>query len=171
MQRWICGLDDAEPEGDDGLKYDIRPQDEALVEAAIALGDWILVQKSTSRGQRRAVVALQKGLRGLPWAEWSPETIEYGFHVRTDPPDGRGLYRAWRVMMGPSGLEIFSVYSPDTPIDIESKGERELNLWIRPDRPNSHDGYYYEEWMSEVSRPEEFRGPDVVFGIHAEIMD
>lgn len=153
------------------LKYDIRPQDEALVEAAIDLGDWILSQKSTSRSQRRAVVALQKALRGLPWVEWSAETIEYGFHVRVEPPDGPGLYRAWRVMLGPSGLEIFSVYSPDAPIDIESKGERELNLWIRPDRPNSHDGYYFEEWIAEVARPDQFRGTGVLFGIHAVVMD
>ena len=167
----FVGGDDTEPGGTAVLKYDIRPQDEALVEAAIGLGDWILAQESTTRAQRRAVVSLQKALRGLPWAEGTAETIEYGFHVRTDPPDGRGLYRAWRVMMGPSGLEIFSVYSPDAPIDIESKGERELNLWIRPDRTNAHDGYYYEEWMAEVARPEQFRLPDTLFGIHAEVME
>jgi hypothetical protein len=153
------------------VAYDIRPRDEALIRSAIALGDWILAQPATNRKQKKATEALLKQLRGLPAGNTDGRTIEYGFHIRQDPLAGGGIYRAWRVSLGPSGLELFSVYSPDAPIDIEEKGLHELNLWIRPDRPNDHDGYYYDEWIAEVSNPGQFQARDTLFGIHAEILD
>lgn len=150
------------------MMYAIRPEDERLIEAAIGLGDWIVAQPGITVAQRAAVEALQDALRGLPSVP-PPMVAEYGFHVRTEPAPGKGLYRAWRVSLSPSGLEIYSVYSPDEPIEFEEKVSHELNFWLRPSRPCGHDGYYFKEWIEEVSDPIRFREPDALFGIVAEL--
>jgi hypothetical protein len=151
------------------MDYLLRPQDEALIRAALDLGDWILAQRETTRAQRRAVTALQEALRELPAAP-RPIVAEYGFEVRWDPPDGKGgLYRAWRVSLSPAGLEIFSVYSPDEKIEYEDKLSHELNFWLRPARESRHDGYNCDLWMEEVRDPARFRGNGALFGVVAEL--
>lgn len=149
------------------MPYVLRPQDESLIRAALELGDWILAQREVSRSQRKAILALQDALRGLP-ALPAPMVAEYGFHVRRESPDGKGIYRAWRVSLSPAGIEIFSVYSPDEKIEYEDKLSHELNYWLRPDRESKHDGFYCEEWMAEVRSPEQFRENGALFGIMAE---
>jgi hypothetical protein len=151
------------------MDYLLRPQDETLIRAALALGDWILAQPKVTRQNRRAVAALQDALRALPAAP-PPMIAEYGFHARWDPPDGKGgLYRAWRVSLSPAGLEIFSVYSPDEKIEYEDKLSHELNFWLRPAQLSRHDGYYVAEWMEEASNPERFRADGALFGYMAEL--
>jgi hypothetical protein len=149
------------------VSYVLRPQDQALIDAAIQLGDWILAQREAGRSQRKAVAALQDALRKLP-GEPPDMVAEYGFHARWESADGKGLYRAWRVSLSPAGLEIFSVYSPDEKIEYEDKLSHELNYWLRPGRENKHDGFYVAEWMEEVRTPERFREPGVLFGLIAE---
>jgi len=151
-----------------GPLYTIRPDDERLLRAAIALGDWILARDGTTRRQKDAVKRLQDALRELPGTP-PPIIAEYGFHVRYETAlDGRGLYRAWRVALSPSGIEIYSVYSPDEGIDFEDKVARELNFWQRPHRPASSDGTYFDEWIEEVSDPDRFMEGSAMFGVMAE---
>lgn len=148
--------------------YTLREMDRPLIDAALKLGDWILDQPDTGRGQKKAVTALQDALRCLPGRP--PWIIaEYGFHVRYESQDGKGLYRAWRVALSPAGLEIYSVYSPDVKIDIEEKLTHELNFWLRPSRDSRHDGYYFDEWISEVADPDQFRTDGGLFGVMAEV--
>ncbi len=148
--------------------YALRPADEPLIQAALRLGDWILAQSGVSRAQRKAVTKLQTALRALPRAPGGM-IAEYGFHVRYESPDGKGLYRAWRVAISPAGLELYSVYSPDQKIELEEKLSHELNFWLRPERPSNQDGYYYEQWIQEVSNPDNFRDPAALFGFTAEL--
>jgi hypothetical protein len=148
--------------------YTVRKDDEPLLRAALGLGDWLLAQNGVSRQQRKAIVALQEALRALPGTP-SLTIAEYGFHARWESADGRGLYRAWRVALSPSGLEIYSVYSPDEKIEFEEKVAHELNFWQRPAHPATHDGFYYGEWIDEVGDPDRFRKDAAVFGMMAEI--
>jgi len=151
------------------MDYRLRPQDEALIRAALDLGDWILAQPETTKAQRRAVTALQEALRQLPAAP-PPIVAEYGFEVRWEPPDATsGLYRAWRVSLSPAGLEIFSVYSPDEKIEYEDKLAHELNFWLRPARLSRHDGYNTDLWIDEVRDPARFRGNGALFGVVAAL--
>lgn len=150
------------------MSYVLRPLDQSLIRAALGLGDWIQAQSELSKSQRRAVAALQDALRALPQTP-PPIVAEYGFHVRWESPDGNGLYRAWRVSLSPAGLEIFSVYSPDEKIEYEDKLAHELNYWLRPARECKHDGFYFQEWIEEVSRPERFRENGGLFGFVAEL--
>jgi hypothetical protein len=147
--------------------YTVRPEDEPLLRAAIGLGDWIVAQRGVSRKQKRAVAALQDALRSLPGTP-PPMIAEYGFHARWEPPAGDGLYRAWRVALSPSGIEIYSVFSPDEKIEFEDKVARELNFWQRPARPATHDGFFYEQWIEEVSDPNRFRQDAALFECMAE---
>lgn len=147
--------------------YTLRPEDEPLLSAALGLGDWILAQNDVSRKQKKAVGALQDALRSVPGTP-PPLIAEYGFHARWAQPDGTGLYRAWRVALSPSGIEIYSVYSPDEKIEFEDKVAHELNFWQRPSHPASHDGFYYEEWIGEVADPDRFRENATLFGFMAE---
>jgi hypothetical protein len=147
--------------------YELRPGDRPLIEAALRLGDWILARPDVTDRQRAAVGVLQAALRGLPAAP--PNLIaEYGFHVRYDPENGGGLYRAWRVSLSPAGLEIYSVYSPDQKIEREEKLSHELNFWLRPNRVSRHDGFYVAEWIEEVNDPDRFRAGAADFTIVAE---
>lgn len=148
--------------------YTVRPEDAPLLHAAVGLGDWILAQRGVSRRQKRAVAALQDALRSLPGTP-PPLIAEYGFHARWESPDGKGLYRAWRVALSPSGIEIYSVFSPDEKIEFEDKVARELNFWQRPAKPATHDGFFYEEWIDEVSNPDQFRRTAALFECMAEL--
>jgi hypothetical protein len=156
---------DAQPAGP---LYTLRTNEEPLLNAALGLGDWLLAQNSISRQQTKAIVSLQDALRSLPRTP-PPMIAEYGFHARWESADGNGLYRAWRVAFSPSGLEIYSVYSPDARIDFDDKVAHELNFWQRPSHPATHDGFYYEQWIEEVGDPDRFRKDAAVFGIIAEI--
>jgi hypothetical protein len=156
--------------GPAGPLYTLRTDEEPLLRAALGLGDWLLAQSGVSRQQKKAIAALQEALRSLPGTP-PPMVAEYGFHARWESADGSGLYRAWRVALSPSGLEIYSVYSPDTSIEFEDKVANELNFWQRPSHAPTHDGFYYDEWIAEVGDPDRFRSDAAVFGILAELDD
>jgi hypothetical protein len=147
--------------------YSLRPDDEPLLIAALGLGDWILAQSRVSRQQEKAVGAIQDALRSLPGTP-PPMIAEYGFHARYESLDGKGLYRAWRVALSPSGIEIYSVYSPDEKIEFEEKVSHELYFWQRPSHPATNDGFYYAEWIDEVADPDRFRQDAAIFGFMAE---
>jgi hypothetical protein len=147
----------------------LNEREQRLVGAALSLGDWLVAHRETSRKQRKIIEKVQQALRGLP-AVPSGIAAEYGFHFRT--LDGQKLlYRAWRVSLSSAGLEIYSVYSPDTPIDIKDKMSHELNFWIRPGETSGHDGHYLANWIHEVSDPAVLRNGALEFAVFAEYFD
>jgi hypothetical protein len=160
------------------MKYDLRPEDYLLVEAAIKLGDWLASYEETTPEQIDAIRYLQNALRRLP--ESSPDVnAQYGFRAIkgrgffVEMPDDawQGVSRAWAVTMYPPGvIEIFSNYSPYPEVHIFKKLAHELGFELRAGEPNPHIGaFYFNEWIDEVSDPAAFIDDEVVFKVEALI--
>ena len=151
------------------VQYLLSQQERPLINAALALGDWLVGLRETSRGQRKIIQKMQEALRTLPEV---PRGIaaEYGFHCRV--LNGNGLlYRAWKVSLSPAGLEIYSVYTPDQPIEIKDKMTHELNFWIKPGETSGHDGHYRQQWIEEVSNPAALISGAFEFAVYAAYFD
>ena len=144
-------------------------REQRLVAAAVALGDWLVAHRETSRKQRKIIEKMQQALRGLPTVP-SGVAAEYGFHFRA-LEGSTILYRAWRVSLSPAGLEIYSVYTPDKPIDIKEKMSHELNFWIKPGETSGHDGHYLAQWIEEARDPAKLRNGSLEFAVYAEHYD
>ena len=146
------------------MDFRIAPEEQGLIAAAIALGDWLAQQREAGRKERKIIAEMQQGLRALPAV---PKVrAEYGFQLRS--LNGNGLlYRAWRVSLSDAGLEIYSVYSPEQKIELVEKMSHELNFWIKPGETSGHDGHYRAEWIEEVKNPAQFRPGSIEFGVFA----
>ena len=151
------------------LQYQLSQSEQSLVGAALGLADWLVAQRETTRGQRKIIQQLQEALRLLPSV---PDGLsaEFGFHFRALNGEG-WLYRAWRISFSPAGLEIYSVYTPDQPIDVREKMSNELNFWIRPGETSGHDGHYLAQWIAEVKTPDSLRAGALEFEVHAIYFD
>ncbi len=147
----------------------MNAREQRLVAAAVALGDWLVAHRETSRKQRKIIEKIQQALRGLP-AVSTDVAAEYGFHFRS-LEGSQILYRAWRVSLSAAGLEIYSVYTPDKPIDIRDKMSHELNFWIKPGETSGHDGHFLDEWIEEAKDPALLRNGALEFGVYAEYFD
>ncbi len=148
--------------------FQIAPEEQPLVGAAIALGEWVTQQREAGRKDRKIVGEMLQALRALPAV--SKVRGEFGFQYRT--LNGNGLlYRAWRVSLSDAGLEIYSVYSPDEKIELKDKMSHELNFWIRPGEGSGHDGHYRAQWIEEVKNPAQFRPGSIEFGVFASYYD
>jgi hypothetical protein len=151
------------------LSFLLSPQEQPLIVAAISLGDWLRTQRESTRQQRKLIERLQLALRTLP-ASAGEVAAEFGFHLHTH--NGEGLvYRAWRVSLSGAGLEIYSVYTPDQPIDVSEKMAHELNFWVRPGETSGHNGHYLAEWIEEVRDPSRLRQGAFDFEVYAAYFD
>jgi hypothetical protein len=147
----------------------LSSQEEPLIVAAVGLGDWLRVQRETTRQQRKLIERLQAALRALP-GPVGDLAAEFGFHLHTHNGEGL-LYRAWRVSLSGAGLEIYSVYTPDQPIEVTEKMAHELNFWVRPGETSGHDGHYLAEWIEEVRDPARLRQSALSFEVYAAYFD
>ena len=151
------------------MKFEIAESERPLISAAVALGEWLLAQRDINRKQKKIVTQMLEQLRQLP--EVPPRVAaEYGFQLRM-LKGGSVLYRAWRVSLSPAGLEIYSVYTPDTKIELIEKMAHELNYWIRPGEASGHDGHNMMEWIAEVRDPLELKPGALEFGLYAAYFD
>lgn len=151
------------------MQYLLSEQETPLVTAALTLGDWLVAQRETTRQQRKIIQQLQQALRGLP-AVPKGVAAEYGFHFRALNGQ-RMLYRAWKVSLSAAGLEIYSVYTPDQPIELREKMSNELNFWIKPGEASGHDAHYLAEWIDEIRDPAALRNGAFEFEIYAAYFD
>ncbi|MGH7466623.1 MAG: hypothetical protein ACRENP_01420 [Longimicrobiales bacterium] len=151
------------------LQFHLDATELPLIAAALGLGEWLLAQPETSRAQRKIIEQMQKALRALPTVPSGLEA-EFGFHFRTMQEDAL-LYRAWRVALSSAGLEIYSVYTPDLPIELREKMSHELNFWIKPGETSGHDGHYLAQWIEEVRNPAALRAGAMEFAIYAAYFD
>jgi hypothetical protein len=128
-----------------------------------------LKQPEATRKQKKIVQKVLDAMRRVP--EVTPNiAAEYGFQLRV--LDGSALlYRAWRVSLSSAGLEIYSVYSPDTKIELADKMSHELNYWVKPGEGSGHDGKYLQRWIEEVRDPAQLRPGALEFGVYAENFD
>lgn len=151
------------------MEFQIKPEDEPLIQAAIGMGDWLLAHPDTTKKQKQAIVLLQDGLRRLPTVTPGLDAA-YWFEVVTGEHEPVGLFRSWEVSLSPPGiLEIFSIYTPyPYPDDVQDKMQFELRFRLDAGQPNHGDVFYAGEWIAEVSSPEQFLQEGVSFEIEAE---
>lgn len=150
------------------MEFQIKPEDEPLIQAAIGMGDWLLAHPDTTEDQKQAIVLLQEGLRRLP-AVTPGLDAAYGFEIWTGEHEPVGLDRAWEVTLYPPGiLEIFSIYTPHPyPADIQDMTQFELMFRLEAGQPNFADVFYADEWITEVNAPEAFLQDGAGFEIDA----
>lgn len=97
-------------------KLSIAPDDFIIIDAAIALGDWLLEYDVIDKKGRDAIMLFQKNLRRLPVIE-KPCCFEYGYSLSFTKGD-KSIFRGWHVTLNTSNkpnkqneLEIFSIYN------------------------------------------------------------
>ncbi|WP_257292634.1 hypothetical protein [Endozoicomonas sp. ONNA1] len=103
-------------------KFQILPEEQPLIEAAIKLGDWLWQQESVTKRQKQFIKELQCALSNLP--DSTPDVSGgYGFSVCDNEvatwdgvmPVPTGLFREWFVYYH-SGVEN------DGSIDLHPAG-------------------------------------------------
>jgi hypothetical protein len=145
--------------------FDIRAQDRPLIAAALRLGDWLARHPDTTASQREAIPVLREALRRLP-QESAGLDVSYGCRVEWYTEAAR-MDRSWTAALDPiDGLQFFSIYSPWPGIEPWEQSAHELDFRLDPSAANTHDGYYYVEWVAEVSDPDQFRRPGCTFEVN-----
>jgi hypothetical protein len=146
------------------MEFQIKPEDEPLIQAAIGMGDWLLAHPDTTEEQKQAIVLLQDGLRRLP-AVTLGLNADYGFSIISADDAVVGLNRSWSVSLYPPyRLDIGNCYNPfpypegdeDYMALVHKMMAHELFYEIEAGKPNNIGTYYYEEWIAEVASPEPY---------------
>lgn len=143
----------------------LEPAQQGLLDAAIALGDWMQDLPKLTESDIAAIRAVQQKLRGLP--ELSDGTLAmYGFSIESGDEQS-GLVRGWDVSLEymandpeqQGGLELFSSWLP-IPESSESavlaeKKAKELYLhWPVGDICCRTDAVKSEAWIEQLHQPE-----------------
>ncbi len=144
------------------MEFQIKPEDEPLIQAAIGMGDWLLAHPDTTKEQKQAIVLLQDGLRRLP-AVTPGLNADYGFSIAATEDAVTGIDRGWSVSLyPPCNLDIGNYYTPFPYPEGEKEWmelvhemmAHELFYEIQAGK-SCHDGtYYYDEWITEAGSPE-----------------
>ncbi|KEQ17156.1 hypothetical protein [Endozoicomonas numazuensis] len=174
-------------------KFQILPEEQPLIEAAIKLGDWLGKQKSVTKQQKQIIKDLQYALSNLP--DSAPGVSgSYGFSVcdkavstwNGEMPVPTGKFQEWCVYYSSGNnndesireycvLEIFSIYSPypEQHFDDLAGVSKELGLYRATTESKggicSEDHEVILDWIESVSDPEQFLVEGVDFKI--EILD
>lgn len=175
----------------------IHKEEQALIEAAIRLGDWVSAQEGITNEQIEGVKQLQEALRRLPEVT-DGLCAEYGFSatdVSVEEWDGlepvpEGTERCWNVMYSQareldgsivSVLEIFSIFHP-FPLRYYEEfagDEMELTVYKRSFQKNSDSDIQADQltdwhigrirdWVSSVNAPDLYRKDNVRFEVEAD---
>lgn len=145
-----CCQDKASP-------YDIRPEEEKLIQAAIGLGEWLAAQPESTAPQRAAIVQMLAFLRNLPAPPPAGLHGEFGFEfVHNNLDIGHG--GAWSVSVCRAMFEIFCCARDDLP---------EFSWVLCPGAVNKNDLITVEAWIAQVSNPRKLAIPEHSMAIEA----
>ena len=168
------------------LRFDLRPEDTPLLEAAIRFGDWLAAREDVTDEQRHAITSLQHVLRCLPEiaegvrGSYLFEAVDrelYEFEGTGTPP--AGVWGSWFVDYGDFrnqsngagiSLEIGSVYSPypDRLQDVLAGSEHEMEFYLVAGRDNRYSPRHYEAWIAEISNLASYIRPDMRCKVEAD---
>ena len=130
--------------------YDIRPQETALIGAAIGLGEWLANLPEATESERAAIAQMLVFLRELPSPPPPGFNAEFGF--RYDPKDqDRGHNGSWTVSVCRAAFEIFCCGRSELP---------EFEWFLCPGAVNQNDLSAAGEWIAQVSSPRALAIPD-----------
>ena len=134
--------------------YDIRPDEEKLIRAAIGLGEWLASQAEATEPQKAAIAQMLAFLRNLPAPPPPGLHGEFGFEFAH--PNGHS--GAWSVSVGRAMFEIFCCGRDDLP---------EFSWLLCPGAVNHNDLSCADHWIAQVSDPHALAIPDHPFVIEA----
>lgn len=124
--------------------YDIRPDETAMLRAAIGLAERLL-EHELADPQRRAITEMLTFLRNLPAPPPAGLNGEFGFEFQPDSGESDGGHAgAWVVSVSRGLFEVFSSgYEPLTGFS-----------WVLcPGKPNQNDLTHANEWIEQVADP------------------
>jgi hypothetical protein len=148
------------------MRFNLRPEDYRLVNAAITCGDSLAAHPLATSEQAHIIGVLQRALRRLP--EESPGVDgEYGFSIVPERPEG--IERSWTVSLSrprkvtaPGRLEIFNTYTTLPDGDLRD-GKHEISVRFIAGVPTR----YIERWDDLIAAFVE--PPDVTANMRFEI--
>jgi hypothetical protein len=134
--------------------YDMRPEEDKLIRAAIDLGKWLESQVEATESQKAAIAKMLTFLRNLP--EPPPIDLhgEFGFEI-AHPDD---YYSSWSVSVCRAMFEICCCSQNDLP---------EFSWVLCPGAINNNDLTIADEWIAQVSKPHLLLTPNSYFVIEA----
>ena len=138
-------------------RYDIRPEDEKLIQAAIEFGEWLLRQSEATESQRAAITAMLNFLRNLPLAPPPDFNGEFGFRFEPSYLD-QGHIGSWMVSVCRGIFEIFG-------FGVQNNSELEWILW--PGMQNQNSLVAGQDWVEQVRHARELLPPRHKFVIDA----
>jgi len=148
------------------LKWHIRDEDKALINAAIQLGEYIKNHPQITPVQKHTISQIQNCLKDLP--NYTPG-ISASYELRIVNEAGfpeMGIRRSWSVEIYNDTIEIMSDYeSFPEPEDRFENTLIELNFCLIAGKERNNDRTNYLRWIIETSDPDLF----LTKGYHAEI--
>ena len=135
--------------------FAIEPADLPILEAAIALGDWIKSQDDTSAIDRAIVESVQEALRRLPEAT---ESVNGEYEVRVvTREDDRKVLRLWSVGITDRTLDIALIHGTEPPSSPWEDDAHELELSLGYDWGPLRDLHCADEWIGGALDPDSLR--------------
>lgn len=128
------------------MRYDIRQDDAPLIEAAIALGEWLQVQPDFPQSQLDALKLILSALCDLPSSPPPDLCGEFGFDLVSIAKPDHGHHGAWGVSFCRSWFEMYSAKSDE--YDPE-----EFAWELRPGEQNRNSLSNDALWISEIANP------------------
>jgi hypothetical protein len=145
----------------------ISKQDQALINAAIKLGDWLSSLPEVSELNARKIRAIQQALKKLPKINDATFSM-YGFSIERGN-EREGLVRGWDVSLEyfaddhdrQGGLELFSSYisipesTDETVLAIKANNEVYFH-WPVGDAGSPMSQEQQQLWIDDISNPMQY---------------
>ncbi len=135
-----------------------------ILNAAIALGNWLLTFDGLSQQNKAAIQGVQSALRTLPTLKEDILAM-YGFSIERGDSE-QGLVRGWDISLEyftadpeqQGGLEIFSSYIPipetsDKQLLVQKKRNEVYFHWSIGDVCSYVPEKQAEQWINDVTDP------------------
>jgi hypothetical protein len=133
------------------MPFNLRPEDERLIDAALVLGDWLAAHQGSTAEQVRIIRTLQTALRRLP--DDSPDVYhaEYGFaFIPANSEEGAcrsWIVSLWRHAPGSAGMiEIFNTYTTQPDRRLLEDAAHESHCFLTADTAN----LYLHDWCELI---------------------
>ena len=147
-------------------KWNIRQEDQPLIEAAIQLGEYLKRINQISQEQKDIIQQVQDILKSIPhYIRGFKGCYQLEITNSTEPPEsGKKVY--WAVEIFDDVIEIFSDYETIPKLkDRYEDIKNELVFFLIAGKTNKNSTDIYEQWIKEISNPESF----LTDGYHMEI--
>lgn len=139
------------------MPFNLRPEDQRLIEAAIALGEWLAASPAITTEQLHCLRTVQAVLRRLPEDTRALLDARYGFRI-APPALTTGVARSWTVSLSrhapgePGILEIFNAHFTLPAGDPLKHAPHESCFYLEAGEENRYQGDW-RELIDELTHP------------------